>query len=222
MGLASAYAARAGIMVNNYWGFAIGFKKKSNLETSNLDHTLTSLLKIDELQFLGDEERLKLQSIVSSLSQLKYLVERFDNLPLINALGKKDIELAIDVLEDLPSKGARVYRAILGAVLVKYTVLTETESWKIELNLNETSLNQSPKVFAGNNARRCFPSFSRLINSIESIFQVLIPLRSDLSYAFPSDGNKISNSFEEIEKAQIWLKENASQFSTLESFNICQ
>lgn len=100
--LGSAYAARGGIKVDQYWGFVIGFQSPLVKEEKPKDLSVWD-------QYKG---RLEAIPVVSDPKALK------------------DLHHAVDTLAAVPTPGGRLYRAILNLILFKSYMVSSNGFWE--------------------------------------------------------------------------------------------
>lgn len=117
--LASAYAARAGVRVQDYWGFVVGYR---SLLKEEKPLTLPGL----DLKILPEgtarEARELLERINSSLAEFARVRQRAEQIPYVKREARPDLHRAVQVLTGLQSRGARLYRAILELILIRSAV----------------------------------------------------------------------------------------------------
>jgi hypothetical protein len=144
LGLASAYAARAGVRVQKYWDLlfpslhALPPKTFASTEKMRLDWNQLMPLIPGELRPLLEPHA---QEVFNANDQLETLRWRFQKIPKIQgASQREDLMKAREALRDLESKGAHLYRAMLTLIVIRFdleqTVLplqalekTGTEGW---------------------------------------------------------------------------------------------
>lgn len=175
LGLASAYSARAGILVTNYWEFLLpSFKllPPSRFEaTESFRKTL-----YDHRHAFPPELKKDSEQKLEQLSQLHYEIEtlrwRAQNLPLLRGeKEKRDILSARGALKGLTAKGVGAYRSLLTLILIRYEV---SVSEKLLHPLIETKL-QPP----------CSRELMEWALHLQTPLQWLGELFDDLKVAFP-------------------------------------
>lgn len=124
LGLATAYAARAGVRVESYWDLVVpGFESKppTLLETTKAFQKQWT----EKIESLPNDLRIKVQAksddVFRAEEQIEILKWRFQKIPLLtNESQNTDLVSARQVLQELPNKGIRIYRALLGLIMLKY------------------------------------------------------------------------------------------------------
>lgn len=175
--LASAYAARAGIKVESYWGTVIGYESL----ISNSDMKDSGKLKEEisiMLPGLPEEAKKALKNIEPDLITFQKIRRRIESIPSVNVLQRTDLLLALETLQEVASPGARLYRAILGIIVLK------------------SSLDESDRVIRGAvSAERsiCAEQIQLGIRWLSFNYQILQGTLFDISQAFPSQKNEIEN-----------------------------
>jgi hypothetical protein len=124
MVLASAYAARAGVKVQSYWGFVIGYeallpeatKKTSDLAQEQFFHaeTVQALSKVIDPKLV--------EQINTGFVQLNAIMSRIEKIPYIDHDKRVDIQAAVKELSSVKTEGASLYKAILEIVLLRSAV----------------------------------------------------------------------------------------------------
>jgi hypothetical protein len=165
--LASAYAARAGVKVAQYWGFVVGFK--------------TPLLKANDFgapapaAFADAPEAQGLANLITLWG--RYQV-RIDAIPVVRGSAHADLTSAVEVLARVQTPGGRLYRAILDLILFKSAVVAE------EKPLKEAGA-MLTKVARGESEPFCSFDFTAFANQTRQISYHLGETLNDLSIAFP-------------------------------------
>ncbi len=191
--LASAYANRAGIKVESYWGFLIGYDsllKGSKIFAENNDDN-----DADEIiAQLPSEVRSSMQELNSTLRELLKLRKRLKQIPLISENQKADIQTAINTLADTQSHGARLYRSILELILLRTTI----ENGYLFLS----DFSKKPKI-------DCTKKMSQALSWIQVSTVLFQNFLSDFLLAFPTEEAEIKR----LQSQSADLLENLSSFS---------
>lgn len=138
---ASALAAEAGIKVDSYWGFVVGFKAPLlNMEqlesTSVLSKARKLLLQLDGRVDLERES--ELGRLTEALGHFELFRHRLTSIPVVAPEKRDRVDWALSVLNGNPKSGARLYRAILGFIILR----TEIENGFAIWNEFESRLRQ--------------------------------------------------------------------------------
>lgn len=174
--LASAYANRAGIKVDKFWGFLVGF---DNLLKSSKFFAGTDL-GADTKEVLEDlpvEIRTAMKGINVNLRDLQKIRTRLEQIPIVNEDQQKDVLLAIDSLETTKTSGARLYRAILELIMLR-TAAENGYQLFVEIS-------KKPKL-------DCNENITQALNWIEYTNNIFQNLLADVLVAFPTQEKEIA------------------------------
>ena len=201
--LASAYAARAGLFIENYWGFLVGFRAPLlNVDRVNAGPTVTRARKI-LTQLNGDAEptnRNAFGQLARFFGTLEIWADRIDKLPVVRGNARADLERALMVLDGTPSPGGRLYRALLGLVAFKSDIANGFEGWsRVEAILKKLDLS-NPKSPV-NAALLCQVDVKSFALWAGGIIARLSSTGSDVAVAFPSKRDEMNNAI--VQSAQI-------------------
>jgi hypothetical protein len=176
--LASAYAARAGVKVAQYWGFVVGFKTpllKANDFGEPTPAPGTAIASGSIAAFADTPEAQGLANLVTLWG--RYQV-RIDAIPVVRGSAHDDLTSAVEVLSRVQTPGGRLYRAILDLILFKSAIVAE------EKPLKEAGA-MLTKVARGESAPLCSFNFTAFANQTRQISYHLGETLNDLSIAFP-------------------------------------
>lgn len=122
--LASAYAARAGIRVPRFAPLVVDLVQSETKTQSDVESEVVSRIKSLNL---GSEAEAKAQDVLQDVLGIADLLRRFDKLPDVQESQSSDLRKARSLLDDVPEndRGVRLYRAVIGAVEVRYTLKSE-------------------------------------------------------------------------------------------------
>lgn len=181
--LASAYAARGGIRVGQYWGFVVGFKAPLvTLESLKVNSSVESVQKISQ-QLKGnlDPRDLKaLGDIVNVLVLWERYKDRVEAIPIVSGSAQADVQSAVEILTSVSTPGGRLYRAILNLILFKSHLHSVEGGWK-EFG---KSLEQ---LLAGRLEVLCELSFEGMLQSLRPLSYHLMETLADLGMAFEKE-----------------------------------
>ncbi|WP_413288507.1 hypothetical protein [Bdellovibrio sp. HCB337] len=185
--LASAYAARGGIRVEQYWGFVVGFKAPLvPAESLKMTGTAESLQKIAK-QAKGDidpRDMKALGGLVNTLAVWDRYKDRVDSIPVVQGQALVDLKIAVDTLSMVQTPGGRLYRAILNLILFKSYVTASAQFW--------TDFNKAIEdVIAGRIEVLCRFDFEVLLKWLTPISYHLSETMTDLSIAYPEDSEEL-------------------------------
>ncbi len=175
--LASAYAGRAGIKVENYWGMIIGheslIKTPQELEGKNDDLNLEELLGS-----LSPEIKKSLKGLDTNLYNLQRIQRRITQIPVVKEDQASDLALGIDVLKDTHSEGARLYRAILEVIVIRSSI--------------DQGVQLISRASSGKSSL-CTEDFGLAIQWIQYTYALLQDTLSDINVAFPSQKKPVED-----------------------------
>jgi hypothetical protein len=172
--LGSAYAARGGIKVAQYWGFVVGFKAPLvKDENKQVKDTVKGLQ-----HNLNDKDADALGGILRTLAVWDDYKERIDAIPVVSGEALKDLGRAVDVLEQVHTPGGRLYRAILNLILFKSYIAASQGVWD-EFNA------AIGDVLNGNTEVLCKYDFRVFMKWLSPISYHLMETMKDLTIAFP-------------------------------------
>lgn len=182
IGLASAYAARAGILVHSYWELVLPLVKAQPSENSESNKKIKQQWEqaLDSLP-LDLKERLssKTGDILKASEQLEELKIRFQQIPLLKSFDQVgDVMMARSIIKDIPAKGTRLYRSLLSLVLLRFHVNSSSEEF-----------NTSLKSF--NSQNPCPTQFKNWITNLELPLNIISELILDVKVAYPSKNIEI-------------------------------
>ncbi len=207
VGLASAYSGRAGINVDKYWSFTVGYKRISeeNFETEVLNK-LESFRERTKKE-LSPEETIKEKQLAKVLVIFEIISQRFREVPIVDETRIDDVHEALKILEHQENKGVSIFRSILGVVNLRYEIEKGSKSWSDWID--------KLSIMSGCTYRlRTFSLWA------ESIVESLAGVAKDLKNAFPSQILKIDEILQELNQAQKWIEEQDQASS--ESDRICE
>jgi len=185
--LASAYAARGGIKVEQYWGFVVGFKAPLvSPENMNLNASVDSLQRIAK-QTKGDidpRDMRALGGLVNALAVWDRYKERVDSIPVVRDGAKEDLKVAVEILNDVQTPGGRLYRGILNLVLFKSAITESANFWEDFNKILEQLIDGKIDVL-------CQFKFETLEQWLTPISYHLAETLGDLAIAYPDDKKEL-------------------------------
>lgn len=175
--LASAYANRASVRVDSYWGFLIGYDNLLKNSKFFADSEEQIDLK-DVLNAMPSEVRKSVQDLNLNLRNLYQIRKRLDQIPLVNETQQKDLLLAIETLEDAKTQGGRLYRGILELILLRTAAET---SYQILMDVAK-----NPKL-------DCRENLGQAVDWIRYTNKLFQNLLEDVILAFPSQSKEVES-----------------------------
>lgn len=176
IGLASAYAARAGIIVHAYWDLVLPSVKvppPATLEATQVfrkqwEDRINLLPGNLQKQFAGRTEE-----IVVAHAQVETLKWRFHLVPLlVSPEQQRDILLAREIIKGIPTRGTHLYRSLLSLILLRY----EAEKVSGTLQASLTTNAQWP----------CSAPLREWLQQVPSLFSLVSEVLADLKMAYPT------------------------------------
>ncbi|MBL7546124.1 MAG: hypothetical protein JNL11_20055 [Bdellovibrionaceae bacterium] len=115
--LASAYAGRAGIKVENYWDYLIGFDAFAKDKTEAMYPDIIPMNLVPES--IDQEAKETLKILNDQYKDLQKLNAKAEKIPVVEPEALQDLMRARSILSKTTSSGSRLYRSLLTAVVVK-------------------------------------------------------------------------------------------------------
>ncbi|MBK9321883.1 MAG: hypothetical protein IPM97_02805 [Bdellovibrionaceae bacterium] len=178
--LGSAYAARGGIKIEQYWGFIISFKAPVVKEESPTTGSITeSLFKVSKQKGPKVEKKIKaLGGLAKTSSVWDQYKDRIQTIPSVKGEQLKDMQRAVDVLANVKTPGGRLYRALLNLIIFKSYVDESQDFWT---DFNDVI----GDVVNGEIAVLCDFDFDEILKWLGPISHHLTETLTDLTIAFP-------------------------------------
>lgn len=186
--LASAYAARGGIKVAQYWGFVVGFKSPLlKADDVPVSPTLQSLKNISDQADgkVSPADLEALSKIARALALWELYKDRINAIPVVEGTANQDVISAVDILSRIQTPGGRLYRAILNLILFKSSMNTSPEPFE-----NFALVVQ--KTAEGDQQALCDYNASKLMKWFEPLTYRLSETLFDLTIAFPEQSTEIA------------------------------
>lgn len=192
--LASAYAARAGLRVENYWGFLVGFRAPlvnlQQVENSGSFSQVRRIIAQLNGQVETKEEAEGLGRLAKVFGTMELWQERINELPTVSGAEREDIQKAIDVLADTPTRGGHLYRALLGLVTFKSDLANGFTGWTgLANHLKQFDL-KHPKA-AKNSKILCDVDVRSFANWSAAVVARLASTAEDIAGAYPAKESEI-------------------------------
>ncbi|MEK2690367.1 hypothetical protein [Bdellovibrio sp. GT3] len=112
MALASAYASRAGVRIENIYNFVV------------VKHQPQMRMQLSNLNFSAQTNEV--------IHGLEDFIAQWEQVPSVSATGRRDLEKAVGVLAETDNAGARLYSAVLRVVALKANVADGILSWDLQ------------------------------------------------------------------------------------------
>lgn len=182
LGLASAYAARAGVQVHTYWDLVLPSVKSKPPTTFEGTENFKKVWN-EKLEQLSPELKTQAapmsEEVFKSYNQIEALKWRFQKIPIITSNEQNnDLVIARSLIADLPSKGARLYRSLLGLVLVRH-----------ELTRSSEMIQQSLMSTEGG---PCTSSLKDWFHHLPTPLNLVSDILNDIKFAYPNKTAEIA------------------------------
>lgn len=191
--LASAYAGRAGIRVENFWGFLIGFDGFVDEGGTKLS---VDVLGLRKYPMPANTKGQMLSQFREILAVLMALQKRIFKIPYLELASREDLRLGIEALKDSNSQGARLYRAILLMVLIRSGIEDTQNEMK--------GLENDPDPLCNSQAGKSVEWFTYTIAH-------LLDMVLDLTLAFPTGLKDVVAVKDEVTMARDYLFNQAAK-----------
>ena len=173
--LASAYAARAGVKVEDFWGFVIGYDRLLFASPASND---TVPMSIDVKSLPAGLSRSTvdfLKNLNVNLSQVNSIIARIKQIPYVPAERRGDLNHAIGVLSRTTQPGARLYRSVLSVIVL------QSEFKDLSPSLTE---------WAKSNYSLCDETLASFADLLVDVRDHLFWMTDDLAYAYPTKADQ--------------------------------
>lgn len=171
--LASAYAGRAGIKVDNYWGFVIGYeallpeaqKKQATNPTEAFfqEDATKALSKVVDQKLINDINR--------NFALLNKVMTRIDKIPYMPREKRVDLQTAVRELQTITTEGAALYKAILEIILLRSAI---------------GDIRDRVSAVVQHGTDPCQGDIEEVLSWIQYSYKLLQTLVADVAVAYPS------------------------------------
>lgn len=195
MTLASAYAGRAGIKVDQYWGFVVGYESLLP-EFADSDKVKSQKYAISSqwiAKIPSEQDRKSAEELNKILVQMDGILARIERIPYVAREHREDLHTAVSELSELKTQGSALYKAILEVILLKSAIEDTRTIFE--------SLRQK-----GSNCER---SGQELLTWVKYSWQLLTQIFEDVAVAYPSKKESIEKVASPIRPAASLLSSNA-------------
>lgn len=185
--MASAYAGRSGLKSVEYWRIAKRYREiLQNEDQAPSDRR--PILSPKSLPALVPRWiRYAIPHFDQRLREFNRVRSRLAALPLIGPEHRADLEKAREILTETMTEGSRLYRAVLGVILMR--------SYFEEAN-------QRVELVNADSDRMCSPVVGKILNDLKVSYQLTIEVLTDLRLAFPGKADDIDQA---LAKNQLTL-----------------
>jgi|GEM_PF-4229906 len=198
--LASAFSGKAGIHVEDYWGFVIGYEGLVGPDQKAFNIPLGGFRL-----FAASSKNLEnqAQSLKILLDQLVAIQKRIEKIPYLESSKRVYLNQALDALSESSTRGGRLYRAILAIILVR-SGLEDSQKFLGELSVQQNTI--CIQASAADDSKILLLSMN-LVNSLGLFINSL----KDLSLAFPEGLKDLHSSMPELGIAERALRQQTFQ-----------
>ena len=175
--LASAYAARAGIKVEDFWGFVFGYDRLlfvNQGQSSNESVPISIDVKAVPAGISPSTVDF-LKNLNVNLTQLNSIIDRIKQIPYVPTDRRPDLIKAIAVLERTKQPGSRLYRSVLSVIMLR------SEFQDLSPNLG---------AWAKAKYNLCDENLSSFADLLIDVRDRLLSMADDLTYAYPSKADQ--------------------------------
>lgn len=171
--LASAYAGRAGVKVENYWGFVIGYEALlPEAQKKEVTNPSEAFFQPDALKSLSSAVDAKiLEDINRNFSLLNKIMTRIDKIPYLPREKREDLQTAVRELSSVQTEGAALYKAILEIILLRSAI---------------GDIRDRVIALTGKGTGPCQDDVQDILTWIQYSYQLLQNLVGDVVVAYPS------------------------------------
>lgn len=207
IGLASAYAAKAGIKVQNYWELilpSIKASRPSSFESTKKfkEDFNKKLAEIPEIYQKAILE--KFEDIIAAQDQVEELKWRFSKIPIIETDDQKqDLISARSIIKDLSEKGSHLYRALLGLIILRFEATKSAHLFS--------------SIIATKAGWPCPLVFKKWLQQIPIILDLTSDIFVDIKIAYPSKITEINPLQKNYENHHLIINNTFNQIE----FNLC-
>lgn len=194
--LASAFSGKAGIHVEDYWGFVIGYEGLVGPDQKAIDIPLGGLrlFAASSKDLEGQAKSLKIL-----LDQIVAIQKRIEKIPYLESSKRVHLHQAIEALTKSSTRGGRLYRAILSIILVR-SGLEDSQKFLTELSIRQNKLCSQTSL--ADDSSILLMSMN-LVNSLGLFIESL----KDLSAAFPDGLKDLRSYMPELGIAEMTLRQ---------------
>ncbi len=189
--LSSAYAGRAGLKIEGFWDFAQKMKNEPVTTETLIQqpfylHNKANVANVEP--FLSEQNRQDLETVFQMMSALDIYRARVLTIPYIPKSQRGDLQTAIEILNQIPTSGGRVYRAVLTGAFLRSELDDGFDVWgSIQARINDAYRNpiEAISIF-------CTPLTGNFATWLGKEFYYVQTASEDLGFAFPSDTQSFS------------------------------
>lgn len=188
--LASAYAGRAGVKVENYWDYLIGFDAFAK---DKGPESFPDLVPADVLpENLEDKSKEQLKILNENFKDLQRLEKKADKVPVVAETDRPDLVRARELLQGTSTGSSKLYRSLLTVVLVK----SEIQDGKALVTA------WSDKKFDP-----CFPAVKGLSTWLSKVLYLVSEGLNDLGKAYPDDNANYQAMRADVDKGNVYTRQ---------------
>lgn len=133
--IASTYAAKAGIFVEDYWDFISAYntpdlkEQDQDLSQSADYQNLKDILKkLDSSELSKNSQAL--DELLKNMTTVKIYAQKIEVIPIVSESQEQDIQNGLNVLESTKSPGAKLYGSLLWLILIRKSLSQGIGVWE--------------------------------------------------------------------------------------------
>tara|TARA_B110001454_G_C12723292_1_gene436308 strand:- start:17789 stop:18559 length:771 start_codon:yes stop_codon:yes gene_type:complete len=196
--LASAYAGKAGIKVENYWDYLVGF---DSFAKDKAPEVLEDIITDDMIpEKLDEKSKSQLKNLNDSYKDIQRLEKKVEKVPLIETSNRPYLKKARALLEQTSTASSKLYRSLLTVVLIKseiqdgkqllaawsdasfdpcFSLLPEVSTWSSNvLNLVSEGLDDLGRAYPKDNEQ--YQAMRTQVNLVSDYSRQALPYQKSL------------------------------------------
>lgn len=201
--LASAYAGRAGVKVENYWDYLVGYDVFVKEPSEDPFPDLIPSERIPEN--LKDDDKKQITLLNGYYKDFQRLENKTSKIPSIDRKYRNDIYHARKVIKNIDAPSVRLYRSMLTAVVVKSEIVEG---------------NQVVKMWADSQFRLCQNTMPNYSDWLIQVLDLVSDGLNDLGHAYPDENESYQSVRNEIKNGIQLTETLQNQTKNLE--DVCQ
>jgi hypothetical protein len=189
MALASAYAGRAGLKIENFWNFAKAMRGPAIDEQALQQQPvyIHNKSNVDIVSaFVPEQTRTDLNQLFLTMAAFSIYRERLALYPYVKPAQRTDLQRASDVLAGTTNPGARLYRATINSVILRSELDDGFDVW----GSIENKLSDAIRYPLSIPQAMCTPLTGDLTQWLNQQFELTKVISQDMGIAFSSQASQ--------------------------------
>ncbi|OYZ21242.1 MAG: hypothetical protein B7Y39_09425 [Bdellovibrio sp. 28-41-41] len=200
--LASAYAGKAGIKVENYWDYLVGFDAFAK---DKAPEAIPDVITADMIpEKLDEKSKSQLKNLNDSYKGIQRLDKKIEKVPLIQTSDRPYLKKARALLEQTPTASSKLYRSLLTVVMIK----SEIQDGK-ELVAAWSDASFDP----------CFAVLPEVSVWLSKVLDLVGEGLDDLGHAYPNDKDQYQAMRKQVDLGNDYSRQALSYQKSLD--NVC-